>query len=95
MLWQMVSSCVKHNCVYRSTKRNNKIIVIKTSLLKILILLFLKCGGEWISKIQNLTITAITVMKSNQKLTKWKIWLPFPEDKDKFSADDKKAGQSQ
>ena len=43
-------------------------------------------------KIQNLTIMATTVMKSSQKLTKWKIWLPFPEDKEKYPAEDKKAG---
>ena len=57
-----------------------------------LILLILKCGGEWILKIQNSTIMVITVMKSSQKLTKWKIWLPFPEDKDKYLAEDWKAG---
>ena len=60
--------------------------------MEILILLFLKHGGEWILKIQNSTIMVITVMKSNQKLTKWKIWLPFPEDKDKYLAEDWKAG---
>ena len=31
-------------------------------------------------------------MKSSQKLTKQKIRLPFPEDKDKYLAEDKKAG---
>ena len=41
--------------------------IVKTSLLKTLILLFLKCGGEWILKIQNSTIMVITVMKSSQK----------------------------
>ena len=44
-------------------KKTIKIIIVKTLLLKILILLFLKHGGEWISKIQNSTIMAITVMK--------------------------------
>ena len=39
-------------------------------------------------KIQNSTIMVITVMKSSQKLTKWKIWLAFPEDKDKYLAED-------
>ena len=43
-------------------------------------------------KIQNSTIMAITVMKLSQKLTRWKIWLPFPEDKDKYLAEDRKAG---
>ena len=43
-------------------------------------------------RIQNSTIMVITVMRSSQKLTKWKIWLPFPEDKDKYLAEDKKAG---
>ena len=42
--------------------------------------------------IQNSTIMVITVMKSSQKLTKWKIWLPFSEDKDKYLAEDWKAG---
>ena len=42
-------------------------------------------------KIQNSTIMVITVMKSSQKLTKWKIWLPFPEDKDKYLAENWKA----
>ena len=66
--------------------------IVKTFLLEILILLFLKCGGEWISKIKNSTIMIITVMKSSQKLTIWKIWLTFPEDKDKYLAEDWKAG---
>ena len=61
---------------------------MKTSLLEILILLFLKHGGEWILKIQNSTIMLITVMKSSQKLTIWKIWLTFPEDKDKYLVED-------
>ena len=53
---------------------------------------YLKHGGEWILKIQNSTIMVITVMKSSQKLTKWKIWLPFPKDKDKYLDEDWKAG---
>ena len=65
-------------------------IMTKLLLLEALILLFLKHGREWISKIQNLTIMAITFMKSSQKLTKWKIWLPFPQDKDKYPAEDKR-----
>ena len=44
--------------------------IVKTFLLEFLILLFLKCGGEWILKLQSLTIMAITVMKSSQKKTK-------------------------
>ena len=43
-------------------------------------------------KIQNSTIMVITVMKSSQKLTIWKTWLPFPEDKDKYLVEDWKAG---
>ena len=66
--------------------------IVKTFLLEILILLFLKHGGEWILTIQNSTIIAITVMKSSQRLTIWKIWLPFPEDKDKYLAENWKAG---
>ena len=66
--------------------------IVKTFLLEILIMLFLKCGGEWILKIQSSTIMTITVMKSSQKLTKWKIWLPFPEDKEKYLAEDWKSG---
>ena len=66
--------------------------IVKTLLLEILILLFLKYGGEWILKIQNSMIMAITVIKSSQKLTIWKIWLPFPEDKDRYLAEDWKAG---
>ena len=31
-------------------------------------------------------------MKSSQKLTIWKIWLPFPEDKDKYLAESWKPG---
>ena len=66
--------------------------IVKTFLLEFLILLFLKCGVEWILKIQNSTIMAITITitikKSSQKLTKWKIWLPFPEDKDKYLTED-------
>ena len=41
--------------------------IVKTFLLKILILLFLKHGGEWILILKYSTIMAITVMKSNQK----------------------------
>ena len=66
--------------------------IAETSLLETLILLFLKSGGEWILKIQNSTIMVITVIKSSQKLTIWKIWLPFPEDKDKYLDEDWKAG---
>ena len=66
--------------------------IVKIFLLEILILLFLKCGGKWILKIKNSTIMIITVMKSSQKLTIWKIWLLFPEDKDKYLAEDRKAG---
>ena len=67
-------------------------IMIKLLLLETLILLFLKSREEWILKFENSTIIVITVMKSSQKLTKWKIWSPFPEDKDKYLAEDWKAG---
>ena len=40
-----------------------KKIIIRVVILEILILLFLKCGGEWILKIQNSAIMIITVMK--------------------------------
>ena len=45
-------------------KETIKIIVTKLLLLEALILLFLKCGGEWILKLKkNSTIIEITVMK--------------------------------
>ena len=71
----------------RNNKNNNKTSSFRNSQTVIL-----KTWRRVNIKIQNSTIMAITVMKSSQTLIKWKIWLPFPEDKDKYLAEDKKAG---
>ena len=91
----MISCLVKSNHVFWSTKRDNKYNNDKTTPFGSSYTVILKTQRRVNIKIQNLTIMAITVVKSSQKLTKWKIWLPFPEDKDKYLAEDKKAGQSQ
>ena len=69
MLWQVISSFVKHNHVHRSTKRNNK-NSDKTTPFKNSHTVILKTWRRVNIKIQNSTIMAITVMKSSQKLTK-------------------------
>ena len=69
MLWQMISSFVKHNCVHRSTKRNNKNNSDKITPFKNSHTVILKTWRRVNIKIQNSTIMAITVMKSNQKKT--------------------------
>ena len=91
MLWQMISCFIKHNCVHGSTKRNNRKNSENTSFGNSYTVI-LKTQRRVNVKIQNSTIMVITVMKSSQKLTIWKIWLPFPEDKDKNLAEDWKAG---
>ena len=68
MLWQVISSFVKHNHVHRSTKRNNKNYSDKTTLFKNSHTVILKMRRR--VNIQNSMIMAITVMKSSQKLTK-------------------------
>ena len=68
MLWQMISYFIKHNCVHRFTKRNNrknsKSISFRNSHTVIL-----KMWRRVNVKIQHSTIMLITVMKSSQKLT--------------------------
>ena len=66
--------------------------IVKTFLLEILILLFLKHGGEWILKNSKFNINGNNIYEIKSKLTIWKIWLTFPEDKDKYLAEDWKAG---
>ena len=90
MLWHMISCFVKHNHVHRSTKRNNQNYNDKTTPFESSHTVILKTWRRVNIKIQNSTKMAITVMKSSQKLTKWRIWLPFPKDKDKYLAEDQK-----
>ena len=60
--------------------------------MKIFILLFLKYGGEWIFKIQNSNNNGNNSHEIKIKTLQNE---RFPEDKDKYWAVDKKAGQSQ
>ena len=59
----MISSFVKHNCVYRPTKRNNKNNSKKTTSFGSSDTVILKTQRRVNIKIQNLTIMVITVMK--------------------------------
>ena len=65
----MISCFIKHNCVHRSTKRNNKKNSENISFGNSHTVI-LKTQRRVNVKIQSSTIMVITVMKSSQKLTK-------------------------
>ena len=62
MLWQVISCFVKHHCVYRPTKRNNKKNSDKNTSFENPYTIILKTQRRVNIKLQNSTITAITVM---------------------------------
>ena len=66
----MISCFVKHNRVHRSTKSNNKNNSDKITPFGNSHTVILKMWRRVNIRIQNSTIMVITVMKSNQKLTK-------------------------
>ena len=66
----MIFYFIKHNCVHRSTKRNNNKKNSENISFENSHTVILKMWRRVNIKIQNLTIMAITVMKSSQELTK-------------------------
>ena len=84
----MISSFIKHNHVYWSTKRNNKNNSDKNTSISNSHTVILKIPEE--SEYQNSKFNNNdnNSYEIKPKLTRWKIWLPFPEDKDKYLAED-------